>query len=69
MVEGLDNTFLVANGDVLTTLKLCDLIQFHKQQKAIATIAVHLRHVKIDFGVIEWGNAPQIGQVYRKTNH
>ncbi len=66
LVEGLDDTFLVANGDVLTTLHLCDLVDFHKKEGAIATIAVHCRHVKIDFGVIEWENAPQIGQYIEK---
>jgi NDP-sugar pyrophosphorylase family protein len=66
MVEGLDTTFLVCNGDVLTTLNLCDLINYHRAQKAIATIAVHLRHVKIDFGVIEWENPPQIGKYIEK---
>ena len=68
LVGGLDDTFLVANGDVLTTLPLCDLINFHKQEKAIATIAVHYRHVKIDFGVIEWEQEPQIGQYIEKPN-
>ena len=28
LVGGLDDTFLVANGDVLTTLPLCDLVNF-----------------------------------------
>jgi NDP-sugar pyrophosphorylase family protein len=68
LVDGLDETFLVANGDVLTTLNLCELIDFHKQEKAIASIAVHYRHVKIDFGVIEWGQAPQIGNYIEKPN-
>ena len=36
LVEGIDETFLVSNGDVLTTLDLRDLIAFHREQKAIA---------------------------------
>src|SRR5512139_2153772 len=47
-VPNLDETFLVMNGDVLSTLPISELIQFHKQQKAIATIAAHHRQVKID---------------------
>ncbi len=66
LVEGLDDTFMVANGDVLTTLNLCDLVAFHKREHALATIAVHCRHVKIDFGVIEWNKAPQIGHYIEK---
>jgi len=53
LVKGLDETFLVTNGDVLTTLDLKDLIRFHEKHKATATIAVHVRKVDIDFGVVE----------------
>jgi len=62
LVNGLDETFLVTNGDVLTTLNLKDLICFHKQQKAIATIASHQRQVHIDFGVLQMnGDCTVIG--------
>lgn len=53
LVSGLDRTFLVSNGDVLTTLDIKELIKFHTEQKAIATIAVHRRKVDIDFGVVQ----------------
>lgn len=53
LVDGLTDTFLVTNGDVLTTLNLRELIQFHHEQKAIATIASHHRQSKIDLGVIQ----------------
>lgn len=54
LIDGLDETFLVTNGDVLTTLSLRELIGFHREQKAAATIAVHQRQTKIDLGVIQW---------------
>jgi NDP-sugar pyrophosphorylase family protein len=60
LVEGLSDTFLVTNGDVLTTMQLSDLINFHEKHKAIATIAVHHRKVKIDLGVIQWNGSPSI---------
>jgi NDP-sugar pyrophosphorylase family protein len=53
LVNGLDETFLVSNGDVLTTLNLRDLIKFHREQKAIVTVAAHHRQSKIDLGVIK----------------
>jgi NDP-sugar pyrophosphorylase family protein len=68
LVDGLDDTFLVANGDVLTNLRLCELVEFHQQNKAIATIASHCRQVKIDFGVIEWDKKPQIGNYIEKPS-
>jgi NDP-sugar pyrophosphorylase family protein len=53
LVTGLEQTFLVSNGDVLTTLDLKDLLRFHSEQNATATIAVHRRKVDIDFGVVQ----------------
>src|SRR5574341_1671017 len=52
LISNLEETFLVTNGDVLTTLDLGELIAFHKAQKAAATIAVHRRQVRIDLGVV-----------------
>lgn len=52
LVKGLDETFIVSNGDILTTLNFHDLIDYHLQKGAIATIASHARSVKIDLGVI-----------------
>jgi NDP-sugar pyrophosphorylase family protein len=51
-VPGLDETFLVMNGDLLTTLDYVDLLRYHKQMGTVATVAMHKRRVKIDLGVI-----------------
>ena len=53
LVKDLDKTFLVTNGDVLTTLDIRKLVAFHKKKGAIATIAAHRRQVRIDLGVIQ----------------
>ena len=67
-VPDLGETFLVMNGDVLSTLPLGDLIRFHREQKAIATIATHHRRVKVDLGVIQWdGNAQITGYIEKPT--
>jgi NDP-sugar pyrophosphorylase family protein len=60
LVKGLDDTFLVTNGDVLTTLDLREIVQFHTDQKATATIAVHCRKVDIDFGVVQCDGSHRI---------
>ena len=54
LLENLDSTFVVTNGDVLTTLDLKDLLAFHKSQGSLATIAVHQRQVQVDLGVVQW---------------
>lgn len=69
LIDGLDETFLVTNGDVLTTLKFAELIRFHREQGGIATIAVHQRKVKIDLGVIQWNNKPQINGYIEKPTY
>ncbi|MFC2053442.1 NDP-sugar synthase [Chloroflexota bacterium] len=53
VASNLGETFLVANGDVLTTLDLKELVSAHRQSGAIATIASHSRQVNIDLGVLQ----------------
>jgi NDP-sugar pyrophosphorylase family protein len=69
LVEGLQDTFLVMNGDVLTTLCLGDLIRFHQETRATATIAMHRRKVKIDLGVIECNDKNEITDYIEKPTY
>jgi len=66
LVPGLDDTFLVANGDVLTTLPIADLITSHRQSGAAATIAMHNRKVHIDLGVIKLNGGQEIKDYIEK---
>jgi len=67
-VEGLDSTFLVTNGDVLTTLNFNDLVQFHKAQSAAVTIAMHKRKNTVDLGIIQCdGNNRVVGYIEKPT--
>ncbi len=68
LIKDLNDTFLVTNGDVLTTLDLRELINFHKSQHAITTIAAHHRQEKIDLGVIQFnGNSQVVGYTEKPT--
>lgn len=69
LIEGLSESFMVTNGDVLTTLDFCDVIRFHDEQRAAATIAVHHRKVHIDLGVIQWDGAPNICGYIEKPSY
>jgi NDP-mannose synthase len=53
IVPGLKGTFVVMNGDILTTLDYRELIAFHERSGAALTVAMHERQVDIDLGVIE----------------
>ncbi len=53
LIPGLNDTFLMMNGDILSDLDYGKLIKFHREKGAVATIATYVRDVKIDFGVIK----------------
>jgi NDP-mannose synthase len=68
LIQGLDSTFLVTNGDVLTTLDFGHLLDYHRAQGGIATIAIHRRQVKIDLGVVQMnGNGRIDGYIEKPT--
>ncbi len=54
LVPGLKKTFMVMNGDLLTTLNYRKLIDHHLSKKPIATIAVKKREIETDYGVLEF---------------
>lgn len=53
LIKGLDEAFIMMNGDILTTLDYAELLRHHRENGAVCTIASYVRNVKIDFGVIE----------------
>jgi NDP-mannose synthase len=53
LVPDLTDTFLVMNGDLLTTIDYTAMLKYHKERGALATVASYQRDVKIDLGVIE----------------
>ena len=54
LVDGLDETFIVMNGDVLTDVDYTDLLEYHRSQGNVLTIATHRRSIKIDYGVLRF---------------
>jgi NDP-sugar pyrophosphorylase family protein len=52
--------FFVTNGDVLTTQDLHALYASHLASGAIATIATHQRHIKIELGVIQFNDHKRV---------
>jgi NDP-sugar pyrophosphorylase family protein len=51
--DHLDGTFLALNGDILADLDLGELIRFHRERRATATIAVHRVEDARPFGLVE----------------
>ena len=60
LIEDLPDTFLVMNGDILTTLSYADLFDYHLRTEADLTIACHRCNTKIDLGVIEFNHRLEV---------
>ena len=69
LVPGLNETFLVMNGDLLTDLDFGLFVDFHRKNKAILTIATHLRRVKVDLGVLQFDEGNRITAYQEKPEH
>lgn len=54
--DGLDETFMVVNGDLITDLDIRSFRKFHKEKGGIMTVGVFNKPVKVDMGVIEGTN-------------
>lgn len=52
LVPDIDDTFLVMNGDLLTTIDYTALLAYHRARGAIATLTAYTRQEKIDLGVL-----------------
>jgi NDP-sugar pyrophosphorylase family protein len=52
LIDGLDDTFIAMNGDVLTTLDYRALVDQHRESGNLVTIATQQRTIKIDYGVL-----------------
>jgi NDP-mannose synthase len=65
MIEMLDDTFFLTNGDLLTSLDLGGMISRHFALKADATVGVYKRELKIDFGLIEFDTESRLS-AYRE---
>lgn len=64
LVDGLDDTFLMLNGDLVTTFDFRELVTYHRASGNLLTIATRKRRVDVDYGVltVEPGNG-QTAQV------
>jgi NDP-sugar pyrophosphorylase family protein len=68
LISGLTDTFLVMNGDLLTTLDFADMVRFHRERGAVATVGLYRKKVYIDLGVIETDeNARVVNYVEKPT--
>jgi NDP-sugar pyrophosphorylase family protein len=67
-IKGLQSTFLVMNGDLLTTFDFSKFIKYHQNKKKIATIAVTNRKLLVDFGVLKSNEKNELTQYVEKPD-
>lgn len=69
LVDGLDETFIAMNGDVLTTLDYDELLRHHRESGSIVTIATRERPIQIDYGVLQLrANGDQVYKYIEKPH-
>lgn len=54
LLDGLDEDFLVMNGDVLTDLAYGEFLAGHSASGAAASVAAHQREVQVSLGVLQF---------------
>jgi NDP-sugar pyrophosphorylase family protein len=54
LLDGLDEDFLVMNGDVLTDLAYGEFLDQHSASGAAASVAAHSREVQVSLGVLQF---------------
>jgi NDP-sugar pyrophosphorylase family protein len=69
LVDGLDETFLAMNGDVLTDLDFGALVDAHRASGAALTIAAHQQAVPIDLGVLVTREDGRLTDYIEKPTH
>jgi NDP-sugar pyrophosphorylase family protein len=66
IIPNLPETFLVMNGDILTTLDYQKLIRYHQRQKGLVTIAMSQKKVQLELGVMEFNRAYRLTRYVEK---
>ena len=66
VLKDLPETFLVMNGDILTTLDYQKLIQYHRRQNAMVTIAMNQKKIRLELGVMEFNRNHRLTRYVEK---
>jgi len=66
IIKNLPETFLVMNGDILTTLDYQKLIRYHRRQNAMVTIAMNQKKVRLELGIMEFEHNHRLARYIEK---
>ena len=68
LVDGLDDSFLVMNGDILTSLDFRELYRFHLDRGATATVCRCDRSIKLNLGIVKVGEHGRVSDYIEKPS-
>lgn len=68
MLDDLDDNFIVSNGDLLTSMDIEAMARQHVELGCDASIGVHQRENKIDFGLIEFDDQRRLSAYREKPS-
>jgi NDP-mannose synthase len=66
MISGIRETFLVMNGDLLTTVDFNAMLKHHKKSGSLLTLAVKQRKVLVDLGVVKFDKRSRLSSFMEK---
>ena len=69
LVEGLDEDFLVVNGDILTSLDYSEMVRFHRANDSILTVAVGIKKVSLSLGIISLDEDDRVVRIEEKPTY
>lgn len=69
LITGLDETFFVMNGDLLTDLDFGAFVYAHRRAGAAMSVGAYRRDVRIDLGVLDVGPDDVITKYTEKPTH
>lgn len=64
----LNDDFILMNGDTLCTVNYGKLMKYHKKSGSMATITLHKKEIKIDFGVVKLDGNDIIDYIEKPTH-
>jgi NDP-mannose synthase len=69
LLDRVGETFVVANGDLLTSFDIAAMIAAHRNARADASVAIYQREIKVDFGLVETDAAMRLTGYREKPSY
>jgi len=67
--EKISDLFIVSNCDVIVKADFEDVLNFHKEQKALLTVLAPIQHYKIPYGVIDFKEGGEVEAIIEKPEY